>query len=163
MLKCVPFLPQLSGDTKLDVRAIYRRPSGDLTCGLPMRRHHQWQAKGFEYVTLADAESLGIAAPFLRANGWNPQDYVAGIDGDGRPTPWKVDLYLADVKEKQADLDAELRALIAEHGLETVEKIRGRLPEHLRTSDVSTPEPVAVTADPEQPRRAALRGAKVTA
>jgi len=132
-LKTIPLNPAWTGDTKLDLRAIYRKPSGDLTGGLPLRRHHAWEAKGLTYVTLADAESLSMAVPFLRANGLNPQDYVVGIDGDGRPTPWSTDLYLADTAATQVSADAALQALVAQFGVDVVEQIKGiKVPAHLR-------------------------------
>jgi hypothetical protein len=131
--QCVPFNGEWTGDTKLDLRGIYRRPSGDLTSDLPLRRHTKWVAKGLEYVTLADAESFAIAVPFLRAQGLNPQDYVAGRDGDGRPTPWNVEAYLADQQSVRAAKDDEIRALVAEFGVDVVEKIKGiPVPAHLR-------------------------------
>src|SRR5262245_19768514 len=114
--KCVPLNPAWTGDTKHDMRAIYKRPNGDLTSGLPLRRHHQWESKGLTYVTLADAESLGLAVAALRGQGLNPQDYVAGIDGDGRPTPWKAEAYLADAKTARAEQDAELSAMVERYG-----------------------------------------------
>lgn len=130
--QCVPLNGDWATNTKLDMHAIYARPNGDLAT-LPMRRHHQWEAKGFRYVTLADAESLAIAVPFIRAQGLNPQDFVAGIDGDGRPTPWNVQAYLANQKAHQADADAELKALVEKYGVEQVEQIKGiKVPDHLR-------------------------------
>lgn len=138
-LKCIPLNPAWTGDTKLDLRAIYRRPNGDITTALPLRRHHSWEAKGLTYVTLADYESFAIAVPFLRASGYNPQEFVAGMDGDGRATPWNADTYSADTKATLASAEADLKALIAEFGVEQVEKIKGiTVPAHLR------PEPETV-------------------
>ncbi len=135
-LKCVPLNHQWCGSTKLDLRAIYRRTNGDLTTSLPLRGHEKWLAKGLEYVTLADAESFSIAAPYLRAEGKNPQDYVAGIDGDGRPTPWNVALYLADTKATRDSADAKLAEMVAEFGVEAVEKITGKsVPDALRPAE----------------------------
>jgi hypothetical protein len=132
-LKCIPLNPAWTGDTKLDLRAIYKRPNGDLTGSLPMRRHHSWEAKGLAYVTLADAESFVLAIPFLRSLGLNPNDFVAGIDGDGRPTPWMAEAYLADEKANQVTADAKLAAMVAEFGVEAVEKITGKpVPDALR-------------------------------
>ena len=159
--QCVPFIAELTGDTKQDAKAIYRRPSGDLTAGLPMRRHNQWTAKGLEYVTVADAESFALAAPFLRMRGVNPAEFICGIDGDGRPTPWKSELYLAGRQEQQADADAALRVLIAKYGVEMVEQIRGsKVPEHLTHAATSVSEPVEVAAEPEKPRKATIRAAR---
>lgn len=161
--KCVPLLAELTGDTKIDAHAIYRRPSGDLTSGLPMRRHHQWQAKGLEYVTLADASSLGKAAPFLRARGLNPQEFVCGHDGDGNATPWNPKAYLADRADQQAVEDADLAALVEKYGVDMVESIKGvKVPEHLKPGYVA-PEPVAVAAEPEKAHKSrTMRAARPT-
>jgi hypothetical protein len=130
--KCVPLNPAWAADSKLDMHAIYKRPNGDLMT-LPLRRHHQWEAKGFAYVTLADAESFKIAVPFVRSMGMDPQSFICGIDGDGRQTCWNAAAYTADQKAHQAVADAELQALVAEHGVEAVERIRGvKVPEHLK-------------------------------
>ena len=135
-LKCVPFLHELAGDTKLDAHAIYARPNGDLTSGLPMRRHSGWTKKGFKYVTLADAESFKLAVPFLRQQNLDPKDYVCGNDGDGRPTCWNVELYLEDHTAKQAAADAELKAMVEKFGAETVEAIKGiKVPDHLKPAE----------------------------
>lgn len=132
-VKCVPLNPDWTGSTKFDMRAIYARPNGDLTTALPLRRHASWEAKGFRYLTLADAESLTLAVPFLRSQGLNPQDFVAGVDGDGRPTPWNSAAYMADVKIKQVDADAELLERVRKYGVETVEQITGQIvPAHIK-------------------------------
>jgi hypothetical protein len=137
--KRVPLNHLWTGDTKLDLHAIYRRANGD-TATLPLRRHHQWESKGLTYVTLADAESLSKAVPYLRAQGLNPQDFVCGIDGDGRPTCWNADLYLSEQQANRADADAELRAQIEKFGVEAVEAIRGsKIPAHL----LPEPKPAA--------------------
>jgi hypothetical protein len=136
--QCVPLNPAWTVDTKLDMHAIYARPNGDLAT-LPLRRHHQWTAKGFSYVTLADAESFKIAVPFLSAHGYDPQAFVCGIDGDGRPTCWNVQAYLANQKVHQADAEAELKALIDKFGVEQVEQIKGiKVPDHLRPAPKRT-------------------------
>jgi hypothetical protein len=138
-LKCVPLNPAWTGDTKLDMRAIYARPNGDLSGSLPLRRHHSWEAKGLRYVTLADSESLALAVPFLRANGLNPQDFVVGTDGDGRPTPWNPEVYQSDNAATRAAEEVKLKSMIDEFGVETVEKITGaKVPEHLKPVAVET-------------------------
>lgn len=145
-VKCVPLNPDWTGSTKMDMRAIYARPNGDLTTALPLRRHTSWEAKGFKYLTLADAESLNLAVPFLRSQGLNPQDFVAGIDGDGRPTPWNPAAYIADVKSKQVDADAELLERVRKYGVETVEQITGQtVPAHIK-AQVEPKAKRAVTA-----------------
>lgn len=143
MFKCVPLNAAWTGDTKLDMHAIYARPNGDLAT-LPMRRHNQWMAKGLTYVTLADAESFRLAAPWLQSQGLNPGEFIAGIDGDGRQTPWIPAKYLAEQQAGRADADAELKALIALHGVETVEAIRGiKVPDHLKPDTKKTKAGVA--------------------
>src|SRR5689334_9256179 len=77
-LKLIPFNSAWVDHTKLDLKAIYRRPRyvkdefdqdvrelgpdglplWDLTTPLPVKQHNKWVAKGFEYVTLADRDSL---------------------------------------------------------------------------------------------------------
>lgn len=131
MYPCVPLNYDWTGSTKLDIHGIYDRGNGDL-CTLPLRRHQQWMAKGFTYVTLADAESLAVAAHSLRVMGKNPSDYIVGNDGDGRPTPWIPAKYLAEQGANRVDADAELKGLIEQYGVEQVEKIRGsKVPAHL--------------------------------
>ena len=143
-LACVPFQAQFTGDTKLDLRAIYKRPNGDLTSGMPMRRHSQWAQNGLEYVTLADADSLQIAAPFLRASGLNPQDYVCGVDGDGRPTPWNVAKYLEGAAADKVSADQELKALVDKYGADVVESIKGvKVPANMKTAARKAAEKVA--------------------
>ena len=77
---------------KADVHAIYRRPNGDLTTALPVRRHLDWSRKGFEWVTLADAGSLAAVAGALRAQGYDVRRFVA----DPRTnSPWSYEAYVA--------------------------------------------------------------------
>jgi hypothetical protein len=124
-LKCVPLNPDWVGNTGLDMRAIYRRPNGDLTTALPLRRHNQWASKGFEYVTMADAESLKMAAGWLMSRGMNPQEFIAGYTNEGG-TPWSVAKYLEGAKVAEASADEETRKLIAQFGVDAVEKITGK-------------------------------------
>lgn len=129
--QCVPLNPAWCDATKLDLRAVYQRPNGDLTTGLPLRAHSKWLAKGFAYVTLADAESFAIASRYLRADGKNPQDYVVGHE-NGQPTCWNAQAFLATQQVQQSDADQEIRDLIAEFGVQTVERIKGiSVPAHL--------------------------------
>ena len=141
MFKCVPLNPAWTSETKLDLHGIYDRGNGDL-CTLPLRRHHQWAAKGFTYVTLADAESLEVAAKRGLVD-W--QSYVVGRDGDGRPTCWNAAAYLAERNATKRGEEAELKALIEQYGVEQVEAIKGvKIPDHLRPTP--TPEPAKRTA-----------------
>lgn len=131
---CVPFNPDWANSgTKFDLKAIYARPNGDL-CTLPMRRHYQWAAKGFTYVTLADHNSLAAARVV------NPQQYVVGLDLDGKQTPWLVELYLAEQQDRQGQADADLAALVEKHGAETVEAIKGiKLPASVKAKARKVP------------------------
>src|SRR5688572_30283749 len=98
MLKLVPFNAQWITHDKIDVHAVYRRPrykedeygektreldkagqpTWDLACGLPVKSHNTWLAKGFEYVTLSDRLSLQIAG---RSN--------TVLDEEGHPCDWR--------------------------------------------------------------------------
>lgn len=155
VFKCVPLNTQwtLPG-TKLDLKAIYRRPRRrvgeydeiiqerapdglplyDLTAGLPMRRHSDWIAKGFEYVTLADRESLEKVAAYLRADGLNPADFLQ----HPQLGPWNPKLYLAtDEQADRVKLNA-LETMVEEFGSAAVLAISRKdnpnfaLPAHLQ-------------------------------
>jgi hypothetical protein len=144
MFRCVPLDHAWTGDTKLDIRAIYRRPSAtggwDLTTALPLRRHSQWLQKGFEYVTLADGESLQVAARTLQANGLDWREFICDIRTQ---SPWNVELYLKDrATQDAADLE-ELRTLIAEFGVDAVVKIKQQQNPNFRLPKALEPETVA--------------------
>lgn len=166
-LKLVPFNANWVTHNKLDLHAIYRRPrfvedkygelrrdldenglpKWDLTGELPVRQHSKWVGKGFEYVTLANRESLIMAG----RNG------TIQHDADGNPVdwrtydqhqvsgPWNYRKY-AEGQEATTTLDAErLKGDVARFGWEAVEAIRQqtdptfRLPDHMK----GKPEPVA--------------------
>lgn len=158
--KAVPLDPAwVHPGTKLDLKAIFRRPRRrvgddgalvhersreglllyDLTGPLPLRRFSDWTAKGFEYVTLADAVSLKEAAPYLRARGLDPNEFVLQRNTITGASPWSEPLY----SQAQAAIDSqraeELRALVAQLGSRAVQTmIRAttdagfELPEELR-------------------------------
>lgn len=61
MLQLVPFNNQWAnpGGT-VDIKGVYRR--GDAYAPeLPIKRHLDWQAKGFEYITLSSAADVAAA------------------------------------------------------------------------------------------------------
>ena len=134
--RCVPLDHRWTGDTKLDMKAIYRRPARDaqgqpkrdaegriqwdLTSGMPLRRHSHWLAKGFEYVTLADAESLSMAASALRDAGLDPAGFVVNRRNN---SPWDVAQYLAAVETLEGEETRDLAALVAKHGADATEEI----------------------------------------
>src|SRR5687767_14806367 len=125
MLKCVPLDPAWTGsETKLDLRAIYRRKKQDnwgkpildqdgneqwdTTGPLPLRRHNKWLGKGFIYVTLADYESLEQVAPFLEQQGLNWREFIQ--DRRAR-SPFSATLYLQGLKQELASELVRLKAL----------------------------------------------------
>lgn len=144
--KCVPFdknwgLPS----TKLDLKAIYRRPRRtvgeydevvqergpdgqplyDLVGPLPVRRHSDWLAKGFEYVTVvavpgAEDHAWGQVAASLRAKGLDPKDYIQ----HPQLGTWNPKLYLATADQVDLDKFAELRALVEQLGSATVLQVK---------------------------------------
>lgn len=165
--RCVPFDPNWAiAGTKYDLKAIYRRPRRtigeydeitpetnaeglplwDLTTPLPLRRHSDWTAKGYEYVTLADMESLEKAAPSLRAKGLRVQDFVQ----HPQLGPWNPKLYAAVANVEDQTAFAELVALIEKFGVDTVEQIRGvALPAALRAR-FAPPPPADVLAQTDE-------------
>lgn len=140
MLKCVPLNTAWTGsETKLDLKAIYRRrkqdnwgkpildknkmEQWDTTGPLPLRRHHQWVNKGFVYVTLADYDSLEKIAPELEAQGLPWREFIQ----DRRTrSPFSAELYQAGLKEELKTELADIKALIEEHGPEAVAAIMQR-------------------------------------
>jgi len=157
----VPFQESWIASEKVDAKGVYRRPhraaiTNDIVTDaagvvqydysiLPVRRHNDWLGKGYEWVTIADAESLGMVAGSMRAQGLNPRDYIM----DPRTnSPWNPAKYAADASQHAQDEHARLKALVEKHGVEATEDILGRpLPEALRQLGTKTPAKAkAVTA-----------------
>lgn len=187
--KCVPYDANWSiAGTRYDLKAIYRRPRRgtdefdqvtnatnaegqplwDLTSPLPMRRHSDWIAKGFEYVTLADMDSLQKAAPSLQAKGLRIHDFIQ----HPQLGPWNPKLYAATADATDKTQFQELLALVQQFGVVAVEQIRGQaLPEALKqqlAAQAATPaaavsEPAPVAAPPENLLDAAVRKVKPNA
>ena len=146
MFRCVPLDLAWTGDTKIDIRAIYRRPDGhggwDLTGALPLRRHNDWLRKGFVYVTLADGESLKVAAPALQAQGLDWRTFIHDVRTG---SPWQPDQYRTQQALEQSAEETELRTLIAEFGVEAVVKIKQQQnPAFVLPAALREAEPVAV-------------------
>lgn len=160
----VPFDPAWTiAGTKYDLKAIYRRPQRttdefdrvvpavnaqgipmwDLTGPLPLRRHADWVAKGYEYVTLADMESLEKAAPGLRKRGLNPQEFIQ----HPQLGPWNPKMYLKVAHEADSAAYAELAALVAQFGAEAVIQIRRAVDPNFDLPQTLQPKPPAETAD----------------
>lgn len=153
MLKLVPFHTGWINHDRLDLKAIYRRPRfvedtygelvrevgpdglplWDLTGPLPVKSHNKYLAKGFEYVTLADRDSLVSAAKAGSIEHW--QQYAQDPRTGG---PWQVRKYLEGQAEAVDAAAAKLRELVHRYGSEMVEAMRQettpgyRLPEALR-------------------------------
>ena len=185
-LKLVPFNEVWIAHDKLDVHAIYRRPrwvedefgemqrelsaggaqTWDLTGPLPVKSHNKWRAKGFEYVTLADRDSLVSAARSgtLKPEGATANDYVQNTTTGG---PWNYKKYVHGQAET-VTLEAEqLRADVEEFGSAAVEAIRKRtdptfrLPEALRNVAPRGQAVVALEAEASAPKKGKKAEAEV--
>src|SRR5690349_20455962 len=170
MLKLVPFNPIWISHDKIDIKGIYRRPryvqdaygewereldkdglpTWDITTPLPIKQHVKFQSKGFEYITLADRESLLTAAKFgtvleedgktsTHGDGWKQYDQHQ----TGGPWSWKK---YAEGQAHTTTREAEqIIADVHEFGSETVLKLRRRenphfvLPPHLQNIAPGTP------------------------
>lgn len=143
-LLLVPFNPAWISHDKIDVHAIYERPrfaedkygewfreidkdglqTWDLTGPLPVKSHNKHLAKGFRYVTLADALSLQIAGQqgtvSLQAGmtGW--KDYLQHQTGG----PWNYKKYAEGVLDSHTKEASQLRDDVVRFGAEAVEQIR---------------------------------------
>jgi hypothetical protein len=88
-----------------------------------VRQHTKWDAKGFEYVTLASRDSLRIAARF----GTLPAGTtVADFDQHQTGGPWSFRKYLEGQESMAQDAISDLRSDVEEFGSETVLKLRRR-------------------------------------
>jgi hypothetical protein len=161
MLKCVPLDVAWTGsETKLDLKAIYRRrkqdnwgnpildangqEQWDTTGPLPLRRHNAWERKGFRYITLADYESLQEVAPWLNQAGLNPRDFIQDMR---TRSPFSLEKYQAGLAQELADELSDLRELVAEYGLDAVTGIKKKenpafvMPAKLVEEFSKSPEP----------------------
>lgn len=140
MLKLVPFNDAWVGHDKLDIKAIYRRPRftkdefdqeiretgpdglpvWDLTGPLPIKQHNKWRAKGFEYVTLADRDSLNAAAKAGTLMGGSVRDYDQHQTGG----PWNYKMYAATQSTVDNAALLQLRENVQRFGSEVYEAIR---------------------------------------
>lgn len=160
MLKVVPFDPQWINHDKLDIKAMYRRPrwvvdqwgerqreynadglpTWDIVGPLPIKKHNHWVAKGFEYITLANRDSLRKAAK-VNALAGSPRDYDQHATGG----PWNYRLYAEGQLHTEQSESAKLRADVEKFGAEAVETIRQqtdpsfRLPPELKKKAKTKP------------------------
>lgn len=120
-MELVPFNPQWADSgTKLDLKALYRRPSEDgkpTIMPLPVRRHNDWARKGFTYVTLATAEDVIAVRGSLRAVGVNLDALAKCYDSVGN---FKMRDFLAEIGEDDAAKLADLQAKVDKFGAEAV-------------------------------------------
>lgn len=165
-----------SGAVLLDIKAIYRRPQKnrygdllrdeagfvqwDLTGATPVQHHGKWVARGFQYVTLADPESLqSVSQRGLLELGVhpldNPQAYRQNRFDHG---PWDAAVYVADMQAERQAQHARLRENIERFGAEAAEEMERRSDPEYRIPPAflaSLQAPVAVPAKPGRPRKAA--------
>lgn len=172
-LKLVPFNPIWVEHDKLDLHGIYRRPryvkndmdedvqafengvpQWDVTTPLPIKLHNRWTSKGFQYITLADRESLREAAKHGTLIGGSVRDYDQHQTGG----PWFYKLYVQGQTQLDTAAAAQLRSDVERFGADAVESIRRqadpnfRLPPELRGT--TAPEAVPVPeGEPVPPPR----------
>ena len=163
MLKLVPFNAAWIDHDKIDVHAIYRRPrfvedefgekqreydkdglpTWDLTGPLPVKKDVTWRRKGFEYVTLANRESLIVAARTGTLIGGSIRDYDQHQQGG----PWNYRKYVQGQATTHSDAADQLKADIAKYGWEAVEAIRRQIdPDFTVPAHLKTPAPAAAKA-----------------
>lgn len=162
MLKLVPFNDAWIDSDRIDLHAIYRRPrfvqdaygewsrelddnglpTWDLTTALPVKQHNKWMQKGFQYVTLANRDSLLMAARTGTLLGGTARDYDQHQTGG----PWNWRKFHEGQQHTNTEELDRLRADVEEFGADTVEKLRRRthpdfvLPPSLRKPAVKKAE-----------------------
>lgn len=133
-------------ETKLDLHGIYRRPGPGVntTGALPLRRHQQWRAKGFEFVALASVEDVNLVVGDLRAKGVNlpalQQCYPPRLGGK-----FDVDAYVRYASGELEQKDARLREMVAKHGPSAVREILAEQQQVIPAwlAEMAEPEPVS--------------------
>ena len=125
-MELVPFFSEWTGsETGLDLHAVYRRPGPGITLAhaLPVRRHRDYVARGYEYVSLATAKDVNDASRFLRSNGIDPTSFRGSYRTD-LGGAFDTALYLKEAALKAQAEMAELKELIERHGPEVVTDIK---------------------------------------
>lgn len=132
MLKLVPFNNVWVGHDKLDLKAIYRRPrymedaygemhrevgpdglpAWDITGALNVKHHNKHLAKGFEYITLADRDSLHHAAAAGTVADW--KQYAGQDPRTGGP--WHYRKYIEGQAVSDSDAAQRLAEMVAKYG-----------------------------------------------
>lgn len=138
-LKCVPLLKGMFGaENSLDLKAVYRRrkqtnwgepildeqgrEQWDLCPGLPLRRHMDYLGRGYQYITLADEQSLIDAKHVLAANNLDWREF-ANQEPRSR-SPFNPDLYVAEAKASVDKTESELQAMVDQYGYDAVLAIK---------------------------------------
>lgn len=144
MLKLIPFNNDWVTNNKLDLKAIYRRPRWtkdefdqdvpelgpdglplwDLTTPLPIKQHNKWLSKGFEYITLADRDSLIEAhkkGTLLLAPGMTS---IREYDQHQSGGPWNAKMYMAGQSTQDNAALLALRENVQRWGSEAYQAIR---------------------------------------
>lgn len=160
MLKLVPFNDGWIGHDKLDLKAIYRRPrfvedaygelhrevtpeglpAWDLTGALAVKHHNKHRAKGFEYVTLADRDSLHQAAAAGTVADW--RQYAGQDPRTGGP--WHYRKYVEGQAVADSDAAQRLADLVAKYGPDMVQDMK-------RETDPTYTLPARFWAQAEEP------------
>lgn len=138
MLKLVPFNPVWITHDKCDLHGIYRRPryvrdeydeehreydanglpTWDITGALPIKQHSKWEAKGFEFITLASRTDLEQAARTGTLREGSVREYAQNAQGG----PWHYKKYI-DGAQVIADESAKrLKDLVLRLGPEAAEQ-----------------------------------------
>lgn len=122
-MELVPLIDRWTGsETPFDMHAIYRRPGPGitLTTPLPLRRHRQWAAKGYTYVSLATTDDVNRGFRDLKEQGISPSRFEGSYRVDGR---FDVEQYLAHAAGADAQALSTLQALVDRDGAEAVEEV----------------------------------------
>lgn len=176
-MQMATFNPMWITSDKLDVRALYRRPAmdargqrrlddagrpaWDITSGLPVRRHNDWTAKGFEFLALATWADVLACRSSLEAAGTDVAALVDSYESVGEPNRrgFRVSAYLAGIAHDATLAYGRLAELVREHGSDAVRDTmrasnpRYELPEALQ----GFPAPGAGATEDDSPEAAPKR------
>lgn len=171
------FNPAWITSDKLDVKALYRRPAydgrgqrrldaegrpeWDITSALPVRRHNDWAAKGFEFLALATWEDVLACRASLEAAGVRVQELMDSYSAQGEPNRrgFLVAAYLAELAKDATQAYGRLAELVKEHGSDAVLAIMQaqhpgyQLPEALRGIPAPSGNDEPVKRGPGRPRK----------
>lgn len=125
-MELVPFHAEWVGSqTKLDLKALYRRPSTEgvtLTGPLPLRRHMDWVRKGYEYVSLASWEDVSLVSNTLGAEGVDASKLRKSYKMTA-PFGFDIEQYIKTDAERASAYRTALQAKVDKYGVEAVTEI----------------------------------------